>query len=64
MKNLSKKKIIIITFLVVVFAMIGMDIYKEISINTYDQANIPSQQATVKTEEKSTMKCMNICMMQ
>lgn len=52
MQNLSKKKIIIITFLVVVFAMIGMDIYKEISINTYDQVNIPSQQATVKTEEE------------
>ena len=43
MQNLSKKKIIIIICFVVVFVMIGMDIYKEISINTYDQANIPSQ---------------------
>ena len=52
MQKPSKKKIIFITCLVVIFAVIGMDIYQESSMDAYDQSNTPEQQTSVKTEEE------------
>ena len=52
MQKPSKKKIIIITCLVVIFSIISIDIYEESSVNTYNQSNTPTQQTPVKTEEE------------
>lgn len=52
MQKPSKKKIIIITCLVVIFSIISIDIYEESSMDTYDQSNAPKQQTSVKTEEE------------